>query len=466
MSTSTVDSKTAALSSPRINFLVVRQTEGRTEIFPVAESVLLLLRTIYIYLECGRALPGIGNELLNKLVEVVRSFHSLTCQLLLGAGARQFAGLRSITATHLAIGSRCLALILSQIPVVRECFVELLPGKQTILLSALDRVYDDITFHHEEVLGKLVAIIGEITDTCCRQLKDSTWLTNPALEQHASKDEPDPCVRTLIKQASTLNRSLSNLLPIEERDMVFGRVGEVITERFVRWLGTLEPHQRRAAHTRLVTNVSYVQSKVRSLKGVPAHACQGLDAFLKSDPKSSPTSSSSFTFSSFHLPSFSSSVLSTSTTTTSTASIATLANSSASAVPDDVSHITNNSSGSDNSIPSNGVHNELEGRDSTSGTGAKPPERRGSLSSISTAASFSLSSIRQLVPAIPSAPANNPASNNTTSSLPTALPISSFSAKFSTLSSAMATMVSSRSLGPASSITTHATTTSTSASTT
>lgn len=98
--------------SPKVKwFLTLQQRSeddtsngGMTATFPVVPSLLTLLRVIASYLHCAVELPSVGPDILNRLVEILKLFNSRTCQLLLGAGARQVAGLKSITATHLALG--------------------------------------------------------------------------------------------------------------------------------------------------------------------------------------------------------------------------------------------------------------------------------------------------------------------------------------------------------------------------
>lgn len=49
-------------------------------------------------------------------------FNSRSCQLVLGAGAMQVAGLKSITAKHLALASQCLGALITLQPTLAAVF--------------------------------------------------------------------------------------------------------------------------------------------------------------------------------------------------------------------------------------------------------------------------------------------------------------------------------------------------------
>lgn len=67
-------------------------------------------------------------------------FNSRTCQLILGAGALQLVGLKTITTKNLALASRCLQLIIHFIPLIRNHFTNHLSVKQTNMLKHFDSV--------------------------------------------------------------------------------------------------------------------------------------------------------------------------------------------------------------------------------------------------------------------------------------------------------------------------------------
>jgi len=57
---------------------------------------------------CSDDLPTSTSDLVNRLRDLLTLFNSRTCQLVLGAGALQLVGLKTITTKNLALASRCL----------------------------------------------------------------------------------------------------------------------------------------------------------------------------------------------------------------------------------------------------------------------------------------------------------------------------------------------------------------------
>lgn len=69
-----------------------------------------------------------------------KQFNSRTCQVVLGAGAMRSAGLKNITAKHLALASQSLSVMVSLIPYIREAVRRRLKTNQATLLIEFDRL--------------------------------------------------------------------------------------------------------------------------------------------------------------------------------------------------------------------------------------------------------------------------------------------------------------------------------------
>lgn len=68
-------------------------------------------------------------------------FNSRTCQLVLGAGALAAAGLRSITAKHLALAAQCVGAVMALHPSLTAAFTGPLPAaRRAVLLPDFERV--------------------------------------------------------------------------------------------------------------------------------------------------------------------------------------------------------------------------------------------------------------------------------------------------------------------------------------
>ena len=73
-------------------------------------------------------------------------FNSRTCQLVLGAGALAAAGLRSITAKHLAMAAQCVGAVMGLHPALAAILTGPLPhSRRAILLPDFERLSQVIT---------------------------------------------------------------------------------------------------------------------------------------------------------------------------------------------------------------------------------------------------------------------------------------------------------------------------------
>uniref|UniRef100_A0A8C2EI37 Vacuolar protein sorting-associated protein 54 n=1 Tax=Cyprinus carpio TaxID=7962 RepID=A0A8C2EI37_CYPCA len=90
--------------------------------YAVVGTVLLLIRMFLEYCQCVNDIPSITTDILTRLADVLKHFNSRSCQLVLGAGALQAVGLKTITTRNLALASRCLQLLVHYIPVIRAHF--------------------------------------------------------------------------------------------------------------------------------------------------------------------------------------------------------------------------------------------------------------------------------------------------------------------------------------------------------
>ena len=53
------------------------------------------------YCQCVDDIPAAAPDILTRLIELLKMFNSRTCQLILGAGALQLVGLKTITTKNL-----------------------------------------------------------------------------------------------------------------------------------------------------------------------------------------------------------------------------------------------------------------------------------------------------------------------------------------------------------------------------
>ncbi|KAJ2803049.1 hypothetical protein H4R20_003040 [Coemansia guatemalensis] len=187
--------------------------------FHVVGCSLVLVKSVVEYLQCAVSIPALATDILQRLVEIFKTFNSRSCQVVLGAGAMRSAGLKNISAKHLALASESLSLCMELIPHVRECLRRAMTAGQDALLSQLDRAVDDFVNHRSELHHKLVAIMAERANYHARVLGTTQWD-----ELGHAAQPPVPAVEALVKEVRKLHKVLRRYLPPSTLRLVFEQI--------------------------------------------------------------------------------------------------------------------------------------------------------------------------------------------------------------------------------------------------
>ncbi|NXD15560.1 VPS54 protein, partial [Nothocercus nigrocapillus] len=247
--------KKAAAAEERkpTEFLVV---EGQK--YATVGTVLLLIRIILEYCQCVDNIPSITTDMLTRLSDLLKYFNSRSCQLVLGAGALQVVGLKTITTKNLALSSRCLQLIVHYIPIIRAHFEARLQPKQFSMLRHFDHITKDYHDHIAEISAKLVAIMDSLFD----KLLSKYEVKAPV---------PSACFRNICKQMAKMHEAIYDLLPEEQTQMLFLRINASYKLHLKRQLAHLNVVNDGGPQNGLVTaDVAFYTGNLQALKGLNA----------------------------------------------------------------------------------------------------------------------------------------------------------------------------------------------------
>jgi vacuolar protein sorting-associated protein 54 len=170
---------------------------------PATQEMLILLTD---YLKVIVNLSLLTTDTMSRIIEFLKAFNSRTCQVVLGAGAMRSAGLKNITAKHLALASQSLSIVIALIPYVRETFRRHLSQKQAIILVEFDKLKRDYQEHQNEIHTKLIAIMGDRLTAHIKSLNGIRWDVPPA------KPGVNEYMELLVKETVTLSKVLSRYL--------------------------------------------------------------------------------------------------------------------------------------------------------------------------------------------------------------------------------------------------------------
>ncbi|KAH8984052.1 Vps54-like protein-domain-containing protein [Lactarius akahatsu] len=237
---------------------------------PATQETLLLLTD---YLKVIVNLSLLTTDTMSRVIEFLKAFNSRTCQVVLGAGAMRSAGLKNITAKHLALASQSLSIVIALVPYVRETFRRHLSPKQAVMLVEFDKLKRDYQEHQNEIHAKLVAIMGDRLSAHIKSLNAIRWDALPA------KAGTNEYMELLVKETVTLHKVLSRYLASAVVEFVmtqvFAAINHRLSEEYTKIdLPTLE------AKERLLTDARYLHEKFSVLKtaGAPTALLETLVA--------------------------------------------------------------------------------------------------------------------------------------------------------------------------------------------
>lgn len=227
-------------------------------------AVLVTLDVLVEYLKVVVNLPLLTTDLMSKVIEFLKAFNSRTCQVVLGAGAMRSAGLKNITAKHLALASQALSVMISLIPALRETLRRHLAAKQAVMLVEFDRLRRDFQEHQHEIHAKLVAIMADRLDVHCKAFQAVEWEKEG--REGAGKG-PSGYVEALTKEHATLNKVISRYLQQATVEGIMGQVCANLDARLKDEFGRVEVKSDRAKE-RLKVDATQLRSRLIELNGV------------------------------------------------------------------------------------------------------------------------------------------------------------------------------------------------------
>uniref|UniRef100_A0A1B6DGB4 Vacuolar protein sorting-associated protein 54 n=1 Tax=Clastoptera arizonana TaxID=38151 RepID=A0A1B6DGB4_9HEMI len=180
------------------------------EKYAVVGTVLILINIAAEYCVRAEDMTLSAHSLLHYLSELLSTFNSRSCKLVLGAEAvSEKTGLKKITSTNLALVLRALQLVLWLIPHIRLHFQGLLPENSR--MSSLDSVTLQIKTHVRDVQAKLLSIMGPLVASELRH-----WEAKPPV--------PSKSFQNICKHLRKLHEAISSILPEDQTENLYRAV--------------------------------------------------------------------------------------------------------------------------------------------------------------------------------------------------------------------------------------------------
>ncbi|KAJ7685448.1 Vps54-like protein-domain-containing protein, partial [Mycena polygramma] len=233
--------------------------EERT--FSAVSATSAVLSLLLDYLRVIVNLSMLTTDTMSRVIEFLKAFNSRTCQVVLGAGAMRSAGLKNITAKHLALASQSLSIMIALIPYVRETFRRHLSQKQAVMLVEFDKLKRDYQEHQNEIHAKLIAIMGDRLSTHIRTFQSVDW--------SAPQEGVNAYMSVLVRETVTLHKVLSRHLSVtvveDVMAQVFAAINHRLSEEYAKIVLPSED-----ARKGLLADARFLHQKLSELKNVGA----------------------------------------------------------------------------------------------------------------------------------------------------------------------------------------------------
>ncbi|KAK2655653.1 hypothetical protein Ddye_008705 [Dipteronia dyeriana] len=221
---------------------------------------LILLKMLSEYIDMNNFLPALSSEVVHRVVEILKFFNTRTCQLVLGAGAMQVSGLKSITSKHLALASQVISFTYAIIPAIRQIlFLKVPETRKALLMLEIDRVAQDYKVHRDEIHTKLVQIMRERLLVHLRGLPQIVESWN-----RPDDSQPSQFARSLTKEVGYLQRVLSRTLHEVDVQAIFRQVVIIFHSQISESFSRLEINTPQSKE-RLHRDIKHIIACIRSL---------------------------------------------------------------------------------------------------------------------------------------------------------------------------------------------------------
>ena len=197
----------------------------------LVSSAISLLPTIDTLLSLTASIPSMTPAISTALLDVLKTFNSRSCQLILGAGATRSAGLKNITTKHLALASQALSFVVALVPYIRECARRHLPAGNTAVLAEFDKTKRLFQEHQSGIHDKLVEIMTTRSQAHVKSLLATDFSTSSA------STAVSPYMETLTKETLTLHRVLSRHLGEMDVGIIMRQIAAAYKEQWSKAFG-------------------------------------------------------------------------------------------------------------------------------------------------------------------------------------------------------------------------------------
>ncbi|OAQ60646.1 GARP complex component [Pochonia chlamydosporia 170] len=251
----------------------IRSVSIDEEEFVLPHSAIVCMNGVAHFLQLIVGIPSMTGDIGASLVSYLELFNKRCAQLILGAGARQSAGLKNITSKHLVLASRALGFIATLIShitgFVRRHARSTDVAPTLVHFVELRRLYQE---HVDSLHAKIVEIMSRLAASHAKTMRNIDW--------DDSQTNVHPHMATLAKDTMSLHRILTKTLP----EATILRLMDLVFSSYKDQLGTafrdVDP-KTDIGRDSMLRDIEFFQTKLGGIDGC-SEAGGYLTAIVKS----------------------------------------------------------------------------------------------------------------------------------------------------------------------------------------
>eukprot|EP00736_Rhodelphis_marinus_P009927 Rmarinus@m.5548 len=247
--------------------------------FSVVGCALVLLKTLVDYLKLATTLPAPAAVLVARYIaDYLRSYETKARELVFAAGALKTAGLKNITAKHLALAAQCAELLHMLLHPMEKTLRAVLPDEDADVLLEVDSVRALLSRHRDDALHHVAEMMKERIAVHSVMIQESS-IENSRNSQF-SPQPPSAHVRSLVKDTSMLHKILATTLPGHQLQRVFDDIVPHFSRILIDKLSAVE-NRSASAKEQLRGDLQYLMSSITGLDSI-GRTLPDLDIFIAS----------------------------------------------------------------------------------------------------------------------------------------------------------------------------------------
>lgn len=229
----------------------------KNEPYAMCGAGLLLIKIVTEYCRCANKLPVIAAQLARNVIDLLRTFNSRCCQLVLGAGALRVAGLKTITSGNLVLVSRVLQLVLWLLPHLRTHFQSFDINGNATILTGYESVERDFISHIKEIEGKVLSIVVTLI-----QNQLGNWEARPPV--------PSQSFRNISRHFVKLHEAIAPILPEQQVNDIYRIVNKNFKDKLREQLLKYNIiNNGGPQHGVVISELTFYLETLRTLKAMP-----------------------------------------------------------------------------------------------------------------------------------------------------------------------------------------------------